>query len=572
MIHIFNPKDRINQYSKYVSKNRKHRFDVLFSLLFKSLRANDEYHALYAYSQIRYPNVLKYILIIYCCENCPIIDLVAEIYITPLEREDAFRDFIIKLCRMTKTRTHVNALRIATSEYYKEHITNDKTNKMFETYLLHKPSKRITINDLVIEQTDNFKTLIINAHIMFQLYSENGIKQTNKDVFQFISTHMTKFQSYTLSNVFKYIDNHYLDIVLLLLSFTSLATYNQQYEQITTPNPPSIDIPELIPLNKFPVHVFDMTLSQITLMITKHLSQNTYEYYLQNIESTTKPILRQKQIDTLAVSKFITIKEPIEKAIIEHVPKCEVIKNIKLARMNTPDSVFSLASTHQKHIKYKYIIRTVAIRNKQLMRDYVLADALKQYLNLPHLHRHIIQHDGKYYLFQDNIYVFAQTLDMDELNANESEYFARDVRTKRTIFTFKINCFYPNEACLYTDNDELTLKIFKLILFQRMIGTSTHNRKYNIVIYNDEVYSFIDRYESKYYSNTMFGGSITTQADVSMKLILNKHWKDLQKTIDKWSKQIAMCPFINANCRIRMIYELHRFKDKNNWVFVDVCM
>ena len=110
LVHMTRKITPVNQIY-YRSDNRIHSLNELYSLLFKSLRSGDEVHALYSIQHIPYNYMIKKILILFLCENCPNLHVIRELYLTRPDQID-FKTVTVRICRMVKTRIVINAFRV----------------------------------------------------------------------------------------------------------------------------------------------------------------------------------------------------------------------------------------------------------------------------------------------------------------------------------------------------------------------------------------------------------------------------------------------------------------------------
>lgn len=120
---IYSDRKNINQVS-YNSNRRiidmvERKLKVIYSLLFKSLRRGDEKMALYAADHITSMKKLKELLIIFMCENCPMFYMVKSFIDLNITTQEQIKAWIIRLCRIHKTRIIVNAFRVVSFEHFK---------------------------------------------------------------------------------------------------------------------------------------------------------------------------------------------------------------------------------------------------------------------------------------------------------------------------------------------------------------------------------------------------------------------------------------------------------------------
>ena len=101
-------------------------FDVIYSCLQKSLRRGDYKLSIEMVKEFQhYPNALKKRLIYDCCEDCPNIYLIRDIYNTPAEI-DRLAPFVKIICEHIKCREVIMTFRVACQEPFNtEPISRD---------------------------------------------------------------------------------------------------------------------------------------------------------------------------------------------------------------------------------------------------------------------------------------------------------------------------------------------------------------------------------------------------------------------------------------------------------------
>ena len=534
MIHVsthLKPREQIY----YRSENKKHSLEEIYSFLFKSLRSGNENNAIYCFNQIPYKRLLKFQLTTFVCENCPNIHIINQMLKTKKTDVDEWMKWIIRLCRIAKSRIVINAFRVVS---YKPFKPSEASNPSIQSInFLYSIPSNLSVD--YIDKNEE-KNLVSNAYIIWQLLSKQGIKQTMKEIYELMNT----IDGFPYKGLFerlnKFLNNRYLDVIFLFLSFTSLqySTNITYLNVIRTDEQISIESPDMLEL---PSNIYD-------IHVKSKQSNNSYHFYFQNL--LMNPSTNETLTDKFGIDKFVKINQPLEQSIVEYINSPE-IKTICLARF--PDKIYALGSKHKQKRKYTMIIMMKPIKFKSQARSFILADMLKAELNMNSLNRHIINHEGKQYLIQKNFLPINETCDF---NKNEM---------KETIYNRQITCFYPESMFSFVDDGELMNKIFQMLIFHRMIGYPFTD-KYSIIIYNEDIYSLTDKLGS-YYPNSFFNHSLTSHHAFIFKQAMNRYWRDITKIIHRFYKTISSNKTININHRIRMLYELSKLKNVENWKF-----
>ena len=486
----------------YLSTNRQHRLQDVYSLLTKSMCRNDERLALYAAKQIPYPQLLKKRLMSFMCEFMPNFHALCSVYMINAKNERyKLEEWVVKLCRLVKTRVVCNAYRIVSIEQAKNNSTvsiNDVkyvyqpyqyTHFLTDSELDNANTEEETIGELDNANTEeetideSFKApitsndeltpdanesinidsnvkvqyvpaitieeekqLINNAYTVFKLVCRDGYKKTIYSILKSISEHMLRgFKRNIIYHIFKYLNKRNLYIVFIFLALTSLrfatAIDHLGFDNIIDPTIYN-NIPDYIAL---PTYVFDLdAMAPIN---------SSYEYYIDNMVMT--PTSEPTKIDKFGIQKFIQISRPLNSALTYEL-NIKNIDAIYVARLKDISTI-ALCSTHvatdSSPHKYRRIIHLIPIEHKSLMLGYVLSDYIKSKLYLPFTNRRIISYHNKYYLIEDN--TILTNLDPDE--------FSKDYMN-RTVYNSKLKSFYPDDIPHYIDDEDLMIKLFKMII------------------------------------------------------------------------------------------------------------
>ena len=591
----------------YLSTNRMHRLQDVYSLLTKSMCRNDERMALYAAQQIPYPKLLKKQLMIFVCEFVPNFHALCMIYNINAKKERyKLEEWVVKLCRLIKTRIVCNAFRVVSIEpanpdpkvsindvkflyqpYQNEHFLTDseldnEINSLPEQVQndAEDASLKSEIEEEEIDEafkseiTDNKepesidelvktivdvkyvpavtleeeKLLINNAYTIFKLVCRDGYKKTIKSIIASIDEHMLRgFKRGTAYQIYRYINKRSLDIIFIYLSLTSLklATSIDHLGFNNVINPSIYNnIPEFIQL---PDYVFDAD-----AMAPMNAS---YKYYIDNLIMT--PTTEPTKTDKFGIQKFIQISQPLNITATQNI-NIKNINEIYIARIEGVTAI-ALCSTHKSTSssgrKYKHIIHMRPVREKSLMLKYVIADYIKSKLLLPFTNRRIYHYHDKYYIVEDTMF---KDLDPDK--------FSKDFMN-RTVYSTSVKSFFISDISHYIDEEDLMIKLFKMIIYYRMIGCHRLSQL-SIAIINGNVYSFTDAVWLEY-PNTIFTPTCNKRVEKIWKQAIDRYWNRISSSIKRYIKVIESDKVVSITCRIIFIHELLKLLDKNNWKFFD---
>jgi len=537
---IFNNERIPKAYNKYT--------EVSFSLLFKSLRSGNEKLALYAAEQIKSVYTLKMLLIIFMCENCPMIYMIKSFIDLNISTINELKPWIIRLCRITKTRIVINAFRVVSFENYKQ--SPDKPLVSIQDIKTINDGQLLMNPSVDVEQE---KALIKNTYIIWQLLCQNGIKQTMNDIFTNINNYDKQIIR-VLRYIYKFINKRYLDVIFLYLSYVSIVSYSRSSEYLNE-NLKLDTIRQELNLLSSSADTVDIPDSVYDMYTPSNKRSNlSYEFYFKNL--VINPSLPLTKTDKFGIQKFISIHKPLESSIVEYV-KAHEIKNIYLARLQNfkkQNKVnLALFTTNKLKPRYKKLIYLISFQQKETIRQYIYCDYLKSRLGLNSLNRQIIIHDGKNYMIQNNIFPVL-----------DDGYFQKNSQ-HQTVYIYPVESFIPNQINLYTSDEELLLKIMEMLIFHHIIGHSSFER-YSVIIYENQVYSLTDRVQC-FYQKTFFILSISTQAAEAFKRVLDQHWVKILKILKHFHKVIASDMVVNINMKMLILYHIEQLKDKNNWIF-----
>ena len=217
-------------------------------------------------------------------------------------------------------------------------------------YTFNSPTNPININNHPLKQcktddsqtiynlisTNEEKLLVKNAHTLFLLLCQNGVKTTINQLIYKLQLINKKYAN-GLKTIYKLINKQYIHICLVFLAISSLKVFI------------SVDCNFILQSNPIPADYFnnipnELTIPEFVFDITSSTPTNTdYKYYFDNLY--LQPTFNRTLIDKFGEEKFIQIASPLELSIAEYIPTTE-IQNIKLARIqqNNTKYIFALCS------------------------------------------------------------------------------------------------------------------------------------------------------------------------------------------------------------------------------------
>lgn len=575
----------------------KFTFAEINSALIKSLRRGDQYLALEMAKEYKYkPKCLKRILISTCCEDCPNIYLINDIYNTRDNLENIILS-IPAICQHVKSRLAKFAFRVAcTMELNEEPITDS--------------------DDLLTTLTKMYTILCKNDRNM------NSI----------LSYFIHRIRDVKISDIHRYI-NRGLPFLYLLATWKCIPFMtNRNYER----PPLNIDIPIATFINTYqvetlPSYIYDFTIS------TSPEKNRSFKFYFSTYElkprheSDPSPSPLEKQGEELFI-KYNKMSQHYIRPIIECSSMPENAKLVIINQNNTkrareerqrfynfipdtkdPDYNETIAHViinnklYQSHMSkqwrstkdknkdihinfntrtlfnvdsntynvnssirtkrsffcsaemengkdvYRHVVKG-PFNNMLSIRVRLLSDYLKHYLSLPYSHATVKEYENDLFIYSNNVINISNE---GIKRARNSEVYYYDGPMYK----------YYHFKALKLNKSEL-LKLFKLLVFRFMIGaTTTH--AYDFVLYENELYSFNDAV-SFAYRHTLFTDYIERESLEVYESFLKRKFKHLLSFIQETEEAVLKNDILDVNQKIFMVNQLSILKDKAGWIFTRI--
>ena len=568
-------------------------FAEINSALIKSLRRGDEYLALEMVKEYKYkPKCLKRIMISTCCDDCPNLYLINDIYNTHDNIENLIL-LIPAICKHVKSRVAKFAFRVACT----------------------KP-----LNDEPIADSDD---LITTLSKMYTTLCKN-----DRNMNPILSYFMSRIKDVKIADIHRYM-NRSLSFLYLLATWKCLdymtdANYERPLLSINIPIASFIDMYEVETL---PEYVYDYTIN------TSPAKNRTFEYYFSTYviyprykENTSLSALEQEgealfikygkmshhyirpilECGTMPENaKLIAIKQQMSKYMrkarqqfynfipndkdpeynesIAHVIinskmyQSYIYKRDRASKMTGVDShinfntktLFNVesntysfnGSSYKRRIyfcsvhndEYKHIIKG-PFNNILSIRIRLLSDYLKSYLSLPNSNATVKEYADDLYIFSRNV-IGMDVREIKQIKDREFYYYDGPMYK---YYHFKASRLKSKEL----------MKLFKLLIFRFMIGaTTTH--AYDFVLYEDEFYSFDDAV-SFAYRYALFTERIERDAIEVYESFIKRKFKCLQTFIQETEASILKNEILDVNQKIFIVKQLNVLKDKSGWIITNV--
>lgn len=494
----------------------KFRFDEIYSALQKGLRRGDMILSLEMAKEFKdYPNALKKRLIQNCCEDCPNIYLINDIYNTKPNLIELI-NFIPAICLHIKCREATLGFRVACEQQHNfEPLTIDDND------LLTILTKCFTIlcknNNDATEILDFFQNLIPDVKL--------------KRIYNFISQNRT--------------------FIYMLCAWKCIPYITQKmYEK---PNVYSIygkrfEIDNFT-LSKLPDYVYD-----------KHVASSphenkTYDFFIRNC--VLNPRKEKTELETKGEQLYITSNKASGE-FIKPILKCKKIDDdVKLIQTQLITSKYKprvYFCDIDKNNEYNYVIKG-PYNDITSIRSILLSDYIKKKLDLSSVFYDVKEYKNEYYLCCNNLI----DIDPNKLELKQSKL------EKSLIYSGDLYLF--NNDKLDSLNSNQIIELFKILVFRKAIGTNDTCER-NIVFYDGILTSIDDPMlfkETEY----MFKKPLNEKICKKYEILLGKNFKKIKEFINHFAAIITNDNIINVNHKSFILKQLMNLLKRDNWIFGD---
>ncbi len=508
---------------KNKSASGRFQFDEVYSCLQKALRRGDVTTSLEMVKEFRdYPNALKKRLIYDCCEDCPDLNLINEIYSTPAEL-NALSSFIPVICKHIKCREVIMTFRVACERDY-DFAPLTSTDDMLTT--TRKLMTQICAKSFKADESSALLWLLDN------------IEHAYPDKYEILKTINVK-------RIFGFI-NKCRTVMFAVIAFCKIP-YITTFVPGTKLTPVNIDYTTFT-LERLPKWTYD-----------KHVhnspaSQRGYAFFINNI--VLKPRMKETNYEheggMLYISTnrgsgdhfirtFAGLHNPWSREYMD-LNKMKLLQTQLITARHKPRTYFA-------GDEFEYIVKGPLSADAGYQQ--VLSDKLKECLGL-------VSEESELHIctFHDE----PPSLYMLALNLVEIEPSNVVVKTSKLESNVTI---YNGQTYVYHDSmfPQLTkamkLELFKCLFFRKLIGTNDTCGR-NLICTSDVIASIDDPVLYKR-TEFMFKKQLNEQLSGMYMTALKQLWSKLNKYIKR--------------CRKWLIDYAHRFELTNDEIgfMVNMC-
>ena len=492
------------------------RFDEIYSALQKGLRRGDMILSLEMAKEFKdYPNTLKKRLIQNCCEDCPNVYLINDIYNTKSNLIELI-NFIPAICLHIKCREATLGFRVACEQQHNfDKLTIDDTD------LLTILTKCFTIlcknNDDATDILDFFQNLIPDVKL--------------KRIYNFISQNRT--------------------FIYMLCAYKCIPYITQKtYEK---PNVYSIygkrfDVNNFT-LSKLPDYIYD-----------KHVSSSppgnkTYDFFIRNC--ILNPRKEKTELEIKGEQLYINSNKGC-KCFIKPVLKCNKLDDdVKLIQVQL------ITSKYKQHVyfcdidkneEFNYIIKG-PYNDINTIRSILLSDYIKKKLDLSSAFYNVVEYKSNYYMLCNNLI----DVDPNKIELKQSKL------EKSIIYGGDLHLF--DHGKLDSLNSNQIIELFKILVFRKAIGTNDTCER-NIIFY-DNILSSIDDPMLFKETEYMFKKPLNEKLCRKYEMLLKENFKKIKEFINRFAAIITNDSIINVNHKSFILKQLMNLLKRNNWIFGD---
>ena len=418
---------------KRAAASDKFNFEEVYSCLQKSMRRGEvELAVEMGYEFEEYPNALKIRLIQNCCEDCPDIDLITQIFNEKPELKNLIK-YIPVICKHTKCRDGLWSFRL---------------NAENGEYIEEGP-----------KDGDDLETS--NKKLFFYLCESKGLDYVRE------CQKLETFKNYPVYRIARYLKLNLCFFYMLNI------TLDHNYDQIREPFEFTIDFDpnHQFYLNQLPKYIYD-----------KYVFGGVkgYKFFIDNLKLI--PCLTLNDLDRRGREIYIRtekgvgsfIKPIVKKIEYEEIEKPILLQTQLITARFKPRVYFCKL---QGDDQFNYILKgpdTEESLNKQIKSDEIKRLLLgDSYLSM------IVKLEDKLYYLSENF-----------IPVDESKTIVRTskLETEVTIYNGE-KFFVPQDPSTLPEHCQL--KLLKVLLVRKFIGTNdTCNR--NLLYVNDNIYSIDD--------------------------------------------------------------------------------
>lgn len=492
------------------------KFDEIYSCLQKSLRRGDVKLSLEMAKEFKdYPNALKIRLVQNCCEDCPNIYLINDIFNTKSELNELIK-FIPYICTHIKCREALLGFRVAVElPHIFEPLNSNDTDLLT---LLRKVFTLLCQNDT--ETIINF----------FQGLVPKEIKL--KRIYNFISKNRTFI---------------YMLCAWKCLPYVTNKNYDKPTIEYVYPN---FDLNTCI-ITKLPNYIYDKHVSK------SPKQQKTYEFFIKNCilyprNEKTELELEAERLyleSNVGTSAFI---KPIIKNTMIIPDDVKLIQTQLITAKGKPKTYYCDLDNNGK---YQYILKG-PYRSPDDVNRVIMSDYIKRKVNL-------IDVDCKAVSYKNDLYLLC----LNVVDINESNIINKSSKLESSVIIYNGEHYLFNHEYLNLMNSEQELELLKILAFRKIIGTND-NCPRNIIYFDGMVVSIDDPilYKS---TNFVYKTSLNENIKNRYLTLLNTHFNELLAFLNSFKKVVNELDnsVIGTNEKKFMLNRINELSTASGWKF-----
>ena len=422
-------------------------FDVIFSCLQKSMRRGDLDLATEMVKEFKdYPNALKKRLVYDCCEDCPNLYLIRDIYNTKPEIGNLY-PFVQIICQHVKCREVIMGFRVACQD-------------------------KIEANDFMMDD-DMYSWC---RKVYSRLCSTDG---DTKELIEYFINKYPILNEMKLKQIWNFINKNRLALYVAIAFFKVGYITDKDYMKKCKIDGREINFEfneELV----LPDYVYD-----------KHVKcspkeNKGYEFFIKNI--VLIPRMPKTELELKGEELYITTNM----ASGDFISK-DKLKGIKLKKLDTSQSINVSTNDLTNDLTNVYtslneltLLQTQLITarhkprtwfckwnsdeynkvlkgpmNEEDINELILSDKLKQKLGLVSVHSQRVILDDDEYLLMDNL-----------ITIDDSEFVMKTSKLETNVKIFNGDAHFLSDKLIETYPPDIQLEILKNLIFRKIIGTN----------------------------------------------------------------------------------------------------
>lgn len=489
-------------------------FDVIYSCLQKSLRRGDITLSLYMAKEFKdYPGALKKRLIQNCCEDCPDLKLIIELY--GVNDYNDLIKYIPIICRHIKYRGALWMFRIAVT---------------MEPLSIPPPD----ISNYISQNDD----MLTTCRKLYRLACEG------REI-EFVQWFVNKTDSPILMKIYKYLSSN-RTFIFMLIATLYIDYIGENYSPLPADEKLINKILSISYIKNLPDYVYDRHVG------CSPPNQKTYEFFINNLQ--LNPAKDEMDYEKYAKQLYITSNLSANAYVHKLVDGVE--------RVTEPKKLLQTQLITAKHKPKVYYCSFDGINYTHCLKgpmdtinyeQFILPDVIKRLIGMNSPDTCLISINNIYYLCSNNL------IPVDDTNVIIS-----NSKLEHNVRLYNGDKYVLTDDKLKTLNDDEQLQLLKILLFRKFIGTNdTCNR--NIIYYNS-TFTSIDDPILLQSSAFMFKKKLNKDIAAIYNSMHKKHHDVLMEWLDNCINIISGSSIAN-NYKQFIISTINKFKNNEGIIF-----